>query len=81
MKVVKNDVAFKELNEYAKSTNLPLKNVLGSDEHLEKVCEIFYQHMPKMVKFTMTKDKFKIFYQNNREMFIKNIESMFHNKN
>ena len=69
MKLQKNDKAFQELTVYAKSVSTPLKEVLLSDIHFEKVTEIFYSHMPKMVRFAMNKDKFKAFYKLHREQF------------
>lgn len=69
-KVNKNDKAFKELDAYAKTQNKPLKDVLLSDDHLEKVSSIFYEHMPKMVKWSMKKDKFLAFYKAHREAFV-----------
>lgn len=73
-KVNKNEKAFKELESYAKSQKMPIKQVLLSDEHLEKVCDIFYSHMPKMVKFAMKKDKFTEFYKAHREQFVESIK-------
>lgn len=70
LKVEKNDKAFKELDAYAKEQNLPLKELLLSDTHLDAVTKIFYAHMPKMVRMMMKYDKFKVFYQNNRENFV-----------
>lgn len=67
--VKKNDKAFKELVAYAKSVSLPLKSVLLSDAHLDKVSAIFYSHMPKMVRWSMNETKFKDFYKNHREEF------------
>lgn len=70
LKVQKNDKAFKELDAYAKQQNLPLKEVLLSDTHLDEVTKIFYAHMPKMVRMAMKYDKFKGFYQDHRESFV-----------
>lgn len=69
-KVQKNDKAFKELKAYADSVNQPLKEVLLSDIHFDKVSEIFYTHMPKMVRWSMKLDKFKEFYSNHREQMV-----------
>ena len=69
-KVKTNDKAFKQLDEYAKSKKIALKEVLLSDEHLKSVCDIFYEHMPKPVKWTMNKEKFTEFYKNHRETFV-----------
>lgn len=73
LKVQKNDKAFKELKAYADSVPAPLKEVLLSDEHFDKVSEIFYQHMPKMVRFAMKINKFKEFYRDHR---VQMVESM-----
>lgn len=69
-KVNKNDKAYKELQAYANSKNKKLKDVLLSDDHIEKVTDIFYEHMPKVVKWSMKKEKFVDFYKNNRETFV-----------
>ncbi|NCQ52258.1 hypothetical protein GW796_10305 [archaeon] len=69
-KINKNDKAFKELDSYAKTQNTPLKEVLLSDAHLEKVSDIFYSNMPKMIKWSMKKEKFTDFYKNHREQFV-----------
>jgi hypothetical protein len=69
-KVNKNDKAFKELDAYAKKNNKTMKEVLLDDSHLEKVCDIFYEHMPKVVKWSMKKEKFVNFYKDNRETFV-----------
>lgn len=70
-KVNKNDKSFQELNSYAKSIKIPLKDLLMSDEHLEKVCDIFYAAMPKLVRFAMKKPAFIEFYKKNRVLFVK----------
>lgn len=69
-KVQKNDKAFKELAAYADSVKQPLKEVLLSDVHFDKVSEIFYANMPKMVRWSMKLDKFKEFYRNHREQMV-----------
>lgn len=69
-KVQKNDKAFKELKSYADSVHQPLKDVLLSDEHFDKVSDIFYANMPKMVRWSMKIDKFKDFYRNHREQMV-----------
>lgn len=70
-----NDVALKELNAYAEKHKKPLETILLSDEYLADVAEIFYKHMPKMVKFAMKKEKFQDFYKNHREQFVATIKS------
>ncbi len=70
-----NDVALKELTAYAEKHKKPLETILLSDEHLADVAEIFYKHMPKMVKFAMKKEKFQEFYKNNRAVFVDTLKS------
>jgi hypothetical protein len=73
-KVNKNDKAFKELEAYAKAHKENLKEVLLSEEHAPKIAEIFYKHMPALVKFTMKKDKFEEFYRNHKETFVQQLK-------
>jgi hypothetical protein len=73
-KVNKNDKAFKELDAYAKAHKKDLKEVLLSEEHAPKIAEIFYKHMPALVKFTMKKEKFEEFYKANKETFVKQLK-------
>ncbi len=68
--VKKNDQAFKELDDYAKSKNKTLKEALSSDEHLDDVSNIFYKHMPLTVRMVMNKEKFKNMYKSKREIFV-----------
>ncbi len=68
-KMKKNDPVATSLKKYAQENGMPLKNILLSDEHLQKVCDIFYPHLPKLVRMSMNKDKFTIFYKNHRESF------------
>lgn len=71
--VKKNDPAFKELATFAEGKNKPLKEVLLSDEYLDDVSQIFYKHMPKMVRWSMKEAKFKDFYKNHREQLVAHI--------
>lgn len=71
--VKKDDKALKELQAYAKQKNKELKVVLLEEEYLNDVTKIFYSYMPKMVKFAMNYEKFKVFYQSNREVFVSKI--------
>jgi hypothetical protein len=73
-KLNRNDKAFKELETLAKQHKLPLPQFLVSDEHLDKVSEIFYSYMPKIIKFATNQEKFKEFYKANREQFVKAIK-------
>lgn len=70
----KNDKAFKELADFANKVKLPLKEVLLSDEHLNEVSQIFYKHMPTMVKWTVKQDKFVTFYKDHREALVEKIK-------
>lgn len=71
--VKKNDPAFKELATFADTKNKPLKEVLLSDEYLDDVSQIFYKHMPKMVRWSMKEAKFKEFYRTHREQLVAHI--------
>lgn len=69
-KVNKNDKALKELLEYSQTTGLDLKSVMLSSEHLQNVADIFYAHMPKLIRFSMSKEKFTAFYDSHKESFV-----------
>jgi hypothetical protein len=73
IKLNTNDKAFRELTKMAESKNMNLKEFLLSEEYISEVCEIFYSNMPKMVKWSMSFEKFKIFYTNNKESFVSKI--------
>jgi hypothetical protein len=73
-KLEKNDKSFKELAAYAEQVKLPLKEMLLSDTHLDRVASIFYKHMPKMVKWSMKEEKFKEFYKQHRESLVAHIK-------
>jgi hypothetical protein len=70
MKYQKNKAQKDALIALAKQVNLPVRDMLLSDDHLEASSEIFYQGMPKLVRMTMNLTKFKIFYKNNREKIV-----------
>ena len=70
MKYQKNQLQKDALVLQAKEVNQPVRDMLLSDEHLDKSSEIFYQGMPKLVRMTMNLTKFKTFYQNNREKIV-----------
>ncbi len=70
LKMKKNDPAAKELEAFANKKGKPLKQVLLADEHLIEVCDIFYPHLPKMVRMVMKKDKFYDFYKTHREALV-----------
>jgi hypothetical protein len=69
-KFQKNKAQMDELLALAKQVNLPVRDMLMSDEHFEASSAIFYKGMPKLVRMTMNATKFKTFYQNNREKII-----------
>lgn len=73
MKLNKNDKAFIELNAKAKAQSQPLKTYLLDEKNKEDVCKIFYENLPKLLKFSMNYEKFKVFYGKNKEAFVKNI--------
>ena len=70
MKYQKNQAQKDALIALAKEVNLPVRDMLLSDEHLDKSSEIFYAGMPKLVRMTMNLTKFKAFYKNNREKIV-----------
>ncbi len=70
MKYQKNQVQKDALLLLAKQVMLPVRDMLLSDEHLDKSSEIFYQGMPKLVRMTMNLTKFKAFYKSNREKIV-----------
>ncbi len=72
-KMKKNDPVASSLKKYAEGKGMPLKNILLSDEHLSDVCDIFYPNLPKLVRMTMNKDKFVVFYKQHRESFAEQI--------
>lgn len=73
-KVKKNDKALVELKALAESSNMDVKSLLLSVAHLDKVCEIFYAQMPKLVRMAMNKEKFKVFYSQHKEEFANSIQ-------
>lgn len=73
MKLNKNDKAFIQLNKQAKEKNQTLKVYLLDEKNEEDVCKVFYEHLPKLVKFSMNYEKFKVFYGKNKEVFVQNI--------
>lgn len=66
----KNKAQKDALIALAKQVNLPVRDMLLSDEHMDASSEIFYQGMPKLVRMTMNITKFKAFYKNNREKIV-----------
>lgn len=70
IKFKKNPEQMAKLQQLAQQKGLPLKEMLLSDDHLQPVCNIFYDGMPKMVRMAFNKEKFTNFYQKNRETII-----------
>jgi hypothetical protein len=62
----KNNAQAEKLSALSKAINLPVRDIMLSDEHLDKVCPIFYEGLPKLARMTMSRDKFKTFYLNQR---------------
>lgn len=73
LKLKKDDATFKVLNEKAKKNNQSLKEYLLDEKNENEVCDVFYPAMPKLVRMAMSKDKFKVFYSTNKQMFVANI--------
>jgi hypothetical protein len=63
----KNNAQAQKLSALSKELNLPVRQIMLSDEHLEKVCPIFYEGLPKLARMSMSREKFKVFYVNQRE--------------
>lgn len=69
IKLKKNDPVAKELEKYSQQVGKSLQAILVDDEHLEKVCDIFYPNLPKLVRMAMNKNKFTEFYKSHRTAF------------
>jgi hypothetical protein len=63
----KNNQQAQKLSALSKELKLPVRQIMLSDEHLDKVCPIFYEGLPKLARMSMSRDKFKVFYVNQRE--------------
>jgi len=73
MKLNKNDKSFIELNKQAKAKNKTLQEYLLEEDSQEDVCKVFYSNMPKLLKFSMNYEKFKLFYTKNKAALVANI--------
>jgi hypothetical protein len=62
----KNNVQATKLNELSKQLNMPVRDIMLSDEHLDKVCPIFYEGLPKLARMSMNRDRFRSFFINQR---------------
>jgi hypothetical protein len=63
----KNDTQAAKLSALSKELNMAVRDIMLADEHLDKVCPIFYEGLPKLARMSMSKDKFKTFFINQRE--------------
>jgi hypothetical protein len=62
----KNRAQTDKLVALSKEVNLPVRDLILSDEYLDKVCAIFYEGLPKLARMTMRPEKFKTFFQTQR---------------
>jgi hypothetical protein len=62
----KNGNQAAKLTALSKEVNLNVRDMMLSDEHLDKVCPIFYEGLPKLARMSMSREKFKVFYINQR---------------
>ncbi len=63
----KNKAQTDALMALAKEVGLPVRELMLSDEHTDRVVPIFYAGLPKLARMTMRQEKFKTFYLNQRE--------------
>ncbi len=63
----KNQQQAQQLSALSKELNLPIREIMLSDLHLDRVCQVFYEGLPKLARMTMSREKFKAFYINQRE--------------
>jgi hypothetical protein len=62
----KNNTQATQLSALSKELNMPVRDMMLSDAHLERVCPIFYEGLPKLARMSMSRDKFKAFFINQR---------------
>lgn len=62
----KNQAQAKKLQALSKELGLPVREVMLSDEHIDRVCAIFYDGLPKLARMAMSREKFKAFYLSQR---------------
>jgi hypothetical protein len=62
----KNGAQAAKLSALSKEVNMPVREVMLSDEHVDKVCPIFYEGLPKLARMAMNREKFKTFFLNQR---------------
>jgi hypothetical protein len=63
----KNRAQTEQLIALSKEVNLPVRELMLADEHIDRVCTIFYAGLPKLARMTMRPDKFKAFFQKQRQ--------------
>ena len=73
-KVKKNDKALIELKALANKSGLSVRDLILSEDYLNNVCDIFYSHMPKLVRMAMNKEKFIKFYSEHKLQFADSIQ-------
>jgi hypothetical protein len=62
----KNNTQAAQLSALSKELNMQVRDMMLSDEHLDRVCPIFYEGLPKLARMSMSRDKFKVFFTNQR---------------
>jgi hypothetical protein len=62
----KNNAQAVKLKELSKELGMPVRDIMLADEHLDRVCPIFYEGLPKLARMSMSRDKFKVFFVNQR---------------
>jgi hypothetical protein len=62
----KNNVQASKLTALSNELKLPVRELMLSDEHLEKVYPVFYEGLPKLARMSMSRDKFKTFFVKQR---------------
>jgi hypothetical protein len=65
----KNNVQAEKLAALSKDLGAPVRQIMLSDEHIDKVVPIFYDGLPKLARMAMTRDKFRAFFLNQRQKF------------
>jgi hypothetical protein len=63
----KNNTQANKLAALSKELGIPVRDIMLSDALLDRVCPIFYEGLPKLARMSMSKDKFKTFFINQRE--------------
>ena len=63
----KNAKQTSDLIALGKRHKLGVRELMLSDKHVDEVCAIFYEGLPKLARMAMNREKFKVFYTNQRE--------------